>query len=114
MNSCNKSSYFLQEEYALDNPFRQEVDIGNVDDDDTHVPIVAKFQAMINDLQRLNALARQHFDERIAAQAEVETKQLKFIVEKIKAMFECAQAVINAADEQAIATSKQIKVVAAE
>ena len=32
---------FLQEEFALDNPFEQEAGIDNVDDDDTHVPTIA-------------------------------------------------------------------------
>ena len=41
---------FLQEEYASDNLFRQEASIGNVDDDDTHVPTTVEFQAMIDDL----------------------------------------------------------------
>ena len=36
---------FLQGEYALDSPFEQEADIGNVDDDDdcTHVPTTIEF-----------------------------------------------------------------------
>ena len=58
---------FLQEEYALDNPFEQEAGIGNVDDDDTHVPTTTRFQAMIDDLQRQNALVGQCFDERMVA-----------------------------------------------
>ena len=47
---------FLQGEFALDCPFGLEVVIGNVDDDDTHVPNVVKFQTMIDNLQRLNVL----------------------------------------------------------
>ena len=39
---------------------------------------------MIDNIQRLNALVGQHFDERIAAQAEVEYKQLKFLAKKTK------------------------------
>ena len=45
---------------------------------------------MIEDLQRLNALVGQRFDERMAAQEEDESKQLKFLVEKTKAMSEYA------------------------
>ena len=41
---------------------------------------------MIDDQQRLNALAGQRFDERMATQAEVESKQLKVLAEKTKAM----------------------------
>ena len=54
--------YFLQREFASDNPFRKEVGIGNIDDDGINVPNVVEFQAMIKNLQRLNALARQRFD----------------------------------------------------
>ena len=64
---------FLQEKYASDSPFGQEASIGNVDDDDTHVPTAIEFQTMINDLQRHNALVRHCFDERIATQAEAES-----------------------------------------
>ena len=45
---------------------------------------------MINNLQRQNALVGQRFDERMAAKAEVESKQLKFLAEKTKVMFEYA------------------------
>ena len=45
---------------------------------------------MIDDLQRLNALVRQHFDERMAAQVEAESKQLKFLAKKTKSMSEYA------------------------
>ena len=48
---------FLQEEFASNNPFRQEPGIGNINDDDVHVPNVVEFQAMIENLQRLNSLA---------------------------------------------------------
>ena len=41
---------FLQEEFALNNPFRQEVGIGNINDDNIHVPNDAEFQAMIENL----------------------------------------------------------------
>ena len=67
------TTYFLQEKYASDSPFGQEVSIGNVDDDDTHVPTATEFQTMINDLQRHNALVGHYFDERIANQAEAES-----------------------------------------
>ena len=73
--------------------------IGNVDDDDTHVSTAVEFQVMIDDLQRLNALVGQFFDERMVAQVEAESKQLKFLVEKTKAMFEYAHAVIDVIDE---------------
>ena len=64
---------FLQEEYASDSPCGQEAYIGNIDDDDddAHVPTAAKFQAMVDDRKRLNALVEQLFDERMAAQAKV-------------------------------------------
>ena len=41
---------FLQGGLASNNPFKQEVGIGNIDDDDTHVPNAIEFQAMINNL----------------------------------------------------------------
>ena len=41
---------FLHKEFAYDNPFGWEVGIGNVDDDDIHVPNAIEFQSMINDL----------------------------------------------------------------
>ena len=105
---------FLEEEYASDNPFGQEASIGNVDDDDTHVPTPVEFQAMIDDLQGLNALVGQHFDERMTTQAEVESKQLKILIEKTEAMYEYAQVVIYAIDEQARTTSERAKAIAAE
>ena len=58
---------FLQEEFASNNPFGQEACIGNIDNDDTHIPNVIEFQAMIENLQRLNTLARQCFDEKMVA-----------------------------------------------
>ena len=54
---------------------------------------------MIDDLQRSNALVGQRFDERMTAQAEAESKQLKFLVKKTKAMSKYAQAAIDAVDE---------------
>ena len=45
---------------------------------------------MIDDLQRLNALVRQHFDESMTVRVEAESKQLKVLVEKTKAMSEYA------------------------
>ena len=56
----------------------------------------------------------QRFDEIMAAQAKVESKQLKFLAEKTKAMLGYAQAVIDAIDEHARATSEQAKMVAVE
>ena len=53
---------FLQGEFASNISFGKEVGIGNIDDDGIHVPNVVEFQAMIKNLQRLNALARQRFD----------------------------------------------------
>ena len=41
---------FLQEEFASDSPFGLEAGIGNINDDDTHVPNVVEFQAMIDNL----------------------------------------------------------------
>ena len=55
---------FLQEEFASDNPFGQKTNIGNIDNDDTHIPNAFEFQAMIKNLHRLNVLARQRFDEK--------------------------------------------------
>ena len=54
---------------------------------------------MIDDLQRLNALVRQRFDESMTVQVEVESKQLKVLAKKTKAMSEYAQALIDVADE---------------
>ena len=45
---------------------------------------------MVDNLQRLNALVEQLFDERMVAQEKVESKQLKFLAEKTKAMSEYA------------------------
>ena len=41
---------------------------------------------MIENLQRLNALAGQSFDEKMVAQVEAEFKQLKVLAEKTKVM----------------------------
>ena len=54
---------------------------------------------MIENLQRLNALARQSFDERKVAQVEANSKQLKVMSVKTKVMLKYAQALINEADE---------------
>ena len=83
---------FLQGEFASNSPFGQEADIGIIDDDDIHVPNVVECQAMIENLQRLNVLAGQHFDEKMIAQAEVDSKQLRVMSAKTKAMSEYAQA----------------------
>ena len=40
----------IQGEFASDNPFRQEASIGNIDDDDIHVPNAFEFQAMSENL----------------------------------------------------------------
>ena len=55
---------FLQEEFASDNPLWQEAGICNINNDDIHVSNVVELQAMIENLQRLNALAGQRFDEK--------------------------------------------------
>ena len=82
---------FLQGEFASDNPFGQEANIGNIDDDDDiHVPNVVEFQAMIENLQRLNALAGHCFVEKMAAQVEADSKQLKVMSAKTKVMLEYA------------------------
>ena len=65
---------FLQEEFAPDSPFKQEASIDNINDHDTHIPNVVEFQAMIENLQRLNALVGQRFDERMVAQVEADSK----------------------------------------
>ena len=90
---------FLQGEFESYSPFGQEASIGNINDDDICVPNTIEFQAMINNLQRLNALARQHFDEKMAAQVEAESKQLKVLAEKTKVMSKYAQALIDEAYE---------------
>ena len=48
--------------------------MGNANDDGTHVSTVVQFQAMKDDLQRLNELIGQRFDERITTQAKAESK----------------------------------------
>ena len=68
---------------------------------------------MIDNLQRLKALAEQRFDEKMAAQAEAESEQLKVLAEKTKATSKYAQALIDEADEY-IKTSEIIKAIAAE
>ena len=70
---------FLQEAFASNRPFGIEAGIGNINDDDTHIPNVVEFQAMIKNLQRLNVLVGQRFDERMAAQAKANSKQLKVL-----------------------------------
>ena len=54
-------------------------------------------------------MARQHFDEKMAAQVEAECKQLKVLVEKTKAMLEYAQTLIDEADEHTRKASERIK-----
>ena len=44
-------------------------------------------------------LVEQCFDEKMAAQAEAKSKQLKVMVEKTKAILEYAQALIDEVDE---------------
>ena len=69
---------------------------------------------MIENLQRLNALARQCFDEKMATQVETDSKQLKVLAEKTKTMLEYGQALIDKADEHTIKTSERIKAIVAE
>ena len=59
-------------------------------DDHTHVPTIVEFQAMTDELKRQNTLPGQRFNERMATEAEVEAKQLKFLAKKTKAMSEYA------------------------
>ena len=47
-----KTTNFLQEEFASDTPFGKEAGTGNINDDDTYIPNVVEFQAMIENLQR--------------------------------------------------------------
>ena len=63
----------------------------------------------IHNLQRLNTLARKCFDERMAAQVEVDSKQLKVMSAKTKALSEFAQALIDEADEHTRKASEIIK-----
>ena len=80
--------------------------MGNIDNDHTHISKAVKFQALIDNLQRLNVLARQCFDEKMVAQAKAESKQLKALAEKTKATSEYAQALIDEADEHTRKTSE--------
>ena len=58
---------FLQEEFASDNPFEQEASIGNINNDDIYVPKIVEFPKMIENLQRMNVLDGQCFDEKMVA-----------------------------------------------
>ena len=62
----------------------------------------------------MNALTRQRFAEKMVAQAEANSKQLKFMYEKSKAMSEYAQALIDEADEHTRKIAERNKVIAAE
>ena len=79
---------------------------------DTHVPTTTEFQAMIDKRKRQHTLVGLRFDKRMAAQEEVEAKQLKFLAEKTKAMSEYAQAVIDAIDEHSRKTTERAKAIA--
>ena len=61
---------------------------------------------MINNLHRLNASVGQRFDEKMAAQTEAESKQLKVLTEKTKVMLEDAQALIDEVVEHTRKTSE--------
>ena len=61
---------------------------------------------MIDNLQRLNALARQRFNEKMATQVEADSKQLEVLAEKTKAMSEYTQALIDEAGEHTKKTSE--------
>ena len=39
---------------------------------------------MIKNLQKINALSEQHFDEKMVAQVETKSKQLKFLLRELK------------------------------
>ena len=69
---------------------------------------------MIKNLQRLNLLAGQHFDERMAAQVEVDSKQLRVMLAKTKAMLELAQTLIDETDEHTRKASERIEANVAE
>ena len=56
----------------------------------------------------------QRFNEKMAAKAEVDSKQLKVMSEKIKARLEDAQALIDEAEKHTKKTSEQIKAIATE
>ena len=60
----------------------------------------------------MNSLARQHFDEKMAARVEAKSKQFKVLIEKTKALSEYAQALIDEADEHTRKASERIKVIA--
>ena len=59
-------------------------------------------------------MAGQRFDEKMATQVEAESKKLKVLIEKPKAMFEYSQALIDEADEHIINASDRIKANAVE
>ena len=61
---------------------------------------------MIENLQRLKALAEHRFDEKMVGQAETESKRLKVVSEKTKVMSEYAQALIDEANEHTRKTSE--------
>ena len=62
----------------------------------------------------MNALIGQRFDEKMVAQAEDDSKQLKAMSMKTKAISEYAQALIDEADKHTRKTSERIKANVAE
>ena len=62
----------------------------------------------------MNALSGQSFDERMVAQADAESKQLKVLIEKTEVVFEYAQTLIDDADEHTKKTSELAKAIAEE
>ena len=62
----------------------------------------------------MTALVGQRFDEKMVAQEKVDSKQLKVMDKKTKALSEYAQALIDEGDEHTRKTSKGIKAIAAE
>ena len=52
----------------------------------------------------------QHFDEKMAAQIEADSKQLKVMSAKTKVMLEYAQALVDETDELTRKASERIKV----
>ena len=59
-------------------------------------------------------MAIQRFDEKMAAHTEAESKQLKVLAKKTKAMAEYAEVLIDEADKHAKKTSERAKAVTVE
>ena len=61
-------------------------------------------------LQRLNTLAGQRFHEKMATQSEADSKQLKVMLAKTKAMSEYARVLIQEADEHTKKHPKELRI----